>query len=528
MEGPHHIWGTWWLIGRGPSIAVTRVRLHALAIVSFLAGEWSRYVWGWRAAGLVAASLAVPVLAWSAWRRALRPMFVMAASLASGILVGAAWAAWQPARPSAPPGARDVIAGQVQSVKVIHRRSEIVLAVRREGEDAHPCHYQALVFVERGARIDAGEWVEADGTFVASDRAPTAMDILSPLYLFDGRVRVLDRPQRFGQRVTAYMAARMEDVAPAGEREAILVALSMVFGNTPGSLPQGVSSDFLAAGVTHLLVASGSNVGFALDLAAIPWQTLFGRACTRRRRLVYGVYALCAVWGFALLCGFQLAIFRAACGATYSIAAGMCGRRVHGYTVLWSSAWMAGVLDPADLLAPSMLMSLYASFAVCEAHALWHRIGFGRWVGREKARTSPFERARRMAASLARAFIAAAIIDAYMVPVLWWLFRQWTPYGALSTAVLEPAVEVLMPLIVLWSFMASLVHAWPWPPIAWCAEAMSRVGGAAMSAVLDFVHFVASWHGSLRSLAPLSFAGACALVLVLVAVAHVRVPQRRG
>ena len=506
---------------------MTRTRLHACAIIAFLVGEWSRYVWGWRAVG-AAAAVAGLALGWFAWCRDRRSICVTAASLACGIVAGTVWAAWQPAHPSAPPGARDVIAGEVQSVKVTHRRTEIILAVRREGEGAHPCHYQALVFVERGPRVDAGQWVEADGAFVASDRAPTAMDILSPLELFDGRIRVLHRAPSLGERVTSWMAARMEDVSPADEREPIHLALSMVFGDAQGSLPQGVSSDFLAAGVTHLLVASGSNVGFALDMAAIPWQRLFGRACSRQRRLVYGAYALCVVWGFALVCGFQLAVFRAACGATYSIAAGMCGRRVHGYTVLWSSAWMAGVLDPADLLTPSMLLSFYAAFAVCEADALWHRTCSGRWARAEEARASAAHWVRRTGASLARAFILTAVVDAYMVPVLWWMFRQWTPYGALSTAILEPTVEVLMPVIVLWSLMAGVAHAWPWPPIAWCAEGMSRVGCAAMSAVLWFVHLVASWHGSLRSLAPVPFAGACALVLGLVAVAHARVPQRRG
>jgi len=507
---------------------VTRTRLHAWAIVAFLAGEWSRYVWGWRAVGAAAATVAVLAVGCLVWYRDRRSLLVTAASLACGIVVGTVWAARQPAHPSAPPGVRDVIAGEVQSVKVSHRRTEIMVAVRREGEDAHRCHYQALVFVERGPRVDAGQWVEADGAFVASDRAPTAMDIMSPLELFDGRVRVLHRAPSLGERVTSWMASGMEDVSPADEREPIHLALSMVFGDTQGDLPQGVSSDFLAAGVTHLLVASGSNVGFALDMAAIPWQHLFGRACSRQRRVAYGIYALCVVWGFALVCGFQLAVLRAACGATYSIAAGICGRRVHGYTVLWSSAWMAGVLDPGDLLTPSMLLSFYAAFAVCEAGALWHRTRTGRWERAVEARACVTHRVRRMGASLARAFIITAVVDAYMVPVLWWMFQQWTPYGALSTAILEPTVEVLMPVIVLWSLMAGIAHAWPWPPITWCADGMSRLGCAAMSAVLWFVHCVASWHGSLRSLVPVSFAGACALVLGLVAVAHARVPQRHG
>ncbi|AEJ44032.1 ComEC/Rec2 family competence protein [Alicyclobacillus acidocaldarius] len=507
---------------------MTRTRLHACAIIAFLTSEWSRYVWGWRAAGTAAGVAMALALFCLAWQRDRRLLAVPAASLALGLVVGSLWAAWRPAHPSAPPGARDVIAGEVQSVKVTHHRTAIMLAVRREGVGAHPCHYQALVFVERGPHVDAGQWVEAQGVFIASDRTPTAMDCLSPLELFDGRVRVLHRGPSLGERVISWMATGMQDVASCDERGPIHVALSMIFGDAQGSLPQGVSSDFLAAGVTHLLVASGSNVGFALDMAAIPWQRWFGRACSRQRRLVYGVYALSVVWGFALVCGFQLAVLRAACGASYSIAAGVCGRRVHGYTVLWSSAWMAGLLDPGDLLAPSMLLSFYAAFAVCEAGTLWHQLCSRRRTFADEARASLAHRVRRRGASLARAFLVTAVVDAYMVPVLWWMFRQWTPYGALSTAILEPTVEVLMPVIVLWGVMAGVAHAWPWPPMLWCAEGLSRLGCVAMSAVMWFVHFVASWHGSLRSLEPVSFAGACALVLALVAVAHVRLPQRRG
>nr|WP_230088150.1 ComEC/Rec2 family competence protein [Alicyclobacillus mali (ex Roth et al. 2021)] len=502
--------------------------MHACAIIAFLASEWSRYVWGWRAAGTAAAVAMALALVGFVWCRDRRLLLVVAASLATGVVAGSVWAAWRPAHPAVPPGARDVIAGEVQSVKETHGRKEIMLAVRGEGEDAHPCHYEALVFVERGPHVDAGQWVEADGTFVASNRVPTAMDILSPLELFDGRVRVLHRAASVGERVTSFMASGMEDGAQEENREFVQLALSMIFGDAQGNLPQNVSADFLAAGVTHLLVASGSNVGFALDMAAIPWHHLFGRARMRKKRLAYGAYALGVIWGFALICGFQLAVLRAACGATYSVAAGMCGRRVSGYTVLWSSAGMAGVLDPADLLTPSMLLSFYAAFAVCEADSLWRRTTADRAERSNDRRTFSASAVRRVGASLVRAFLVTAVVDAYMVPVLWWMFRQWTPYGALSTAILEPTIELLMPLIVLWGLTAGVAHALPWPPIAWCAQVLSRLGCASMFAVVWFVHRVASWHGSLRSLAPASFASACALVFALVAVAHVRMPRRHG
>ena len=334
---------------------MTRTRLHAWVVFAFLAAEWSRYVCGWRAASIVlvgAASVAAVVCL--VRHRHGRSFAVILVSLVSGLAAGTAWALWQPAHPSVAPGERDTILGEVQSVKVAHGRTEVMVAVRREGRDAHQCHYQALVFAERGDRAEVGQWVEAEGIFVVSDRPQTAMDVMSPLYLFDGRVRTLDVPPDLGERVTSWMASSMQDVSPAGHREAVDLALSMVFGATQGSLPQTVSSDFLAAGVTHLLVASGSNVGFALDMAAVPWQRLFGRAFSGRRRVAYGMYALCVIWGFALLCGFQLAVLRAACGASYLVLASMCGRRVQSYTVLWSSAFVAGVVDPGDLLTPTL------------------------------------------------------------------------------------------------------------------------------------------------------------------------------
>ncbi len=459
------------------------------------------------------------------FRRDSRLLSVTAASLGCGLATGTLWAMFQPAHPSAPPGVRAVIAGKVQSVKSVRGRTEIMLAVRRDGRDGHPCHYEAMVFVEGSSHVEAGQWLEASGTFVVADRAPSALDVLSPLQRFEGRVRALDVPPDVGERITSWMDSSMERMSDARGGELIHLALSMVFGDTQGDLPSSVSSDFLAAGVTHLLVASGSNVGFALDMAAIPWGALLGRAWKRGRRAAYGVYALCVVWGFALLCGLQLAVLRAACGASYAIAASMCGRRVHGYTVLWASAGMAGVLDPGDLLTPSMLLSFYAAFAVCEAEALWRRMHPKRMdEGRESSSRSWLVRAGM---PLVRGLVTTAVVDAYMVPVLWWMFRQWTPYAAISTAILEPSVEMLLPVLVLWSVSAAMARAWPVAFLIWCAHGMSDVGCGAMSAVLWFVHRVASWRGSLQSLAPLSLEGACAMVSGLVLIAHARVPSRR-
>ena len=135
---------------------------------------------------------------------------------------------------------------------------------------------------------------------------------------------------------------------------------AMVFGEGGLSrpLPRPLRDDFRAAGLSHVLVASGTQVTFIAAALILGLQALGAR----RAALVVGV--LPGVLAYALLAGTAPSIWRATAGGVLVAVALASGREIDGLS-LWGAALLALVaLDPALAWNLSLQLTFAATWGL--------------------------------------------------------------------------------------------------------------------------------------------------------------------
>ena len=106
-----------------------------------------------------------------------------------------------------------------------------------------------------------------------------------------------------------------------------------------GQMPPGVVEDFRATGTSHLLAISGLHVGVLLVLTMAAADKLLGR-----RRQLYLLFPLAAIWFYALVSGLPVSVVRAAImGTAYLAALGLGRPRSALPALAFSAAVMVGV-----------------------------------------------------------------------------------------------------------------------------------------------------------------------------------------
>ncbi len=135
---------------------------------------------------------------------------------------------------------------------------------------------------------------------------------------------------------------------------------AMVFGEGGLSrpLPRELRDDFRAAGLSHVLVASGTQVTFIAAALILGLQALGAR----RTWLVLGV--LPGLLAYALLAGTAPSIWRATAGGVLVALALASGREIDGLS-LWGAALLALVaLDPALAWSLSLQLTFAATWGL--------------------------------------------------------------------------------------------------------------------------------------------------------------------
>ncbi|MBK8871527.1 MAG: ComEC/Rec2 family competence protein [Elusimicrobia bacterium] len=276
----------------------------------------------------------------------------------------------------------------------------------------------------------------------------------------------------------------------------------VLLGDRPRGL-ETLADDFRRSGLYHLLVASGSNVGFAVGV----WW-VFSRWVMwwPRRAALVGVPA--AAFLYAAMAGGDPPVLRAAVMASFLAMGALFRRWDRPEQSLFFSAGLLLVLDPTRLFQAGFQMSYVATWAIVTV-----------WRGRRSSdegdrsfvggRTLLF-RAVRYVKELLTTSLAAQLA---LAPLLLYYFGtfSWVGIGANMVAV---------PLsgICLWSgaVLAFLDGAWPWAasiwavPTEWIAQAL--MGWARLWAKIP----CAQLHGSIRGAQTVAlFAGIVAVFMAL-------------
>ena len=181
---------------------------------------------------------------------------------------------------------------------------------------------------------------------------------INPLARFvdEARTAILNRYERgFRGDDSAHSLAKRPF---PGAMAALTTAMVFGEGGLVSPLPRQLRDDFRAAGLSHVLVASGTQVAaiavFLLCIARLGWLRGAGLALL----VVPGVLV------YALVAGGAPSIWRASAGAILLVVALVCGRQVDGLS-LWGAAMGTFLLvDPALAWSLSFQLTFAATWGL--------------------------------------------------------------------------------------------------------------------------------------------------------------------
>ncbi len=142
--------------------------------------------------------------------------------------------------------------------------------------------------------------------------------------------------------------------APLSEDHQALFS-GFVLGDATGQTPEQ-RADFRAAGLTHLLVASGANVAFVLYLAA----PVLGRTGSRTRWVL--TVGLCGL--YALVTGLEPSVLRAAAMVVVAASAAGIGRPARSWRTLAYAVTVLVLADPFLVHSAAFGLSVGASAGI--------------------------------------------------------------------------------------------------------------------------------------------------------------------
>lgn len=223
------------------------------------------------------------------------------------------------------------------------------------------------------------------------------------------------------------------------ERAALLAGIAL---GDAGALSNELAKAVRDAGATHLLVASGSNIGFAAAAAA-----LLGLAAGLRPR-PRAVLTLGVAGFYTLMAGADPPCVRAWVMLAAAIGARSLGREITASTALIFAAAVMLVVDPASALSPSAIMSVGACAAII-------------WAGGAAEQAAPAGWPWLARSALALFLISIAIAVA-LWPLWVYVFGRASLVGPLANVILVPlSGPLLAGGFVLWATDAWLPAAAP-------------------------------------------------------------------
>ena len=244
--------------------------------------------------------------------------------------------------------------------------------------------------------------------------------------------------------------------ALAGSTERVVAEPAAAFGEAVllgmrDGLPDSLVDDFRSTGASHLLAISGLHVGMALVMATALSVLVFGR-----RRGLYLLIPLGAIWLYALLSGASPSAVRATAMGTAYLLAVAVGRPRSLIPALALAALVMTAIDPGILFSISFQLSFAAM------------LGISVYVGRvhEMLVPQPGAGGLRSAAVGAIGVSVAAILST--APLVAFHFGQLPLVGLPTTLLVLPAVPFALAFHTAAAFVG-LVSDFVALPFGWLA-----------------------------------------------------------
>ncbi|MBN2082752.1 ComEC family competence protein [bacterium] len=198
------------------------------------------------------------------------------------------------------------------------------------------------------------------------------------------------------------------------------LAVSVVYGDKITDLPEEMEERFRRAGLTHILVASGTQVSLLIVLLALLCWRLPDDFTWRGLLLNLLQFAVTfgVVFIYAAVTGLETSILRALVMGVLVMAGRLAYRQVDGLTTLAQSGLILLVVSPLQLLAPGFQLSFIATFGLIYLAGVGfplaaHLTGWRRWTAQTLITTGG-----------AQLFVAPVLAAHFHQLSLWGLFSN--------------------------------------------------------------------------------------------------------
>lgn len=217
--------------------------------------------------------------------------------------------------------------------------------------------------------------------------------------------------------------------------------LAGVFIGEKRSVDENLKQDFQKSGAMHLLVASGSNVGFIVVIvyAICAWLKM--------RRFTSGLVALLVSGFYVAASGLDTPLVRAYIMFAVGLIAFMSRRESGGFHSLVLAAFIILCASPRALFDVGFQMSFLAAYGLVVGIALWNdRIRRISDVFFNLRKTSAGERRANLAYKILSLGAVSIFAQLFIYPLMAVYFHQISLISVFSNIILVPASGIAMTL----------------------------------------------------------------------------------
>jgi len=284
--------------------------------------------------------------------------------------------------------------------------------------------------------------------------------------LLEGRggVGLLRLVYRVRQGLRAAVARTLPD-PEAG----LLTGILLGIGHT---LPDELDEAFRAAGLSHIMVISGYNIGLVAVAVLL---------VTRRRLGIWLGLALslAGIALYTLFVGPSAPVLRATLMACLLAGARFAGRKSHALTTLAASSLIMTAINPHYLWSVSYQLSFAATLGLVVVEPV-----LTRRLQARLARDGDLQQAAHWSALARDVLLVTLAAQLATLPVLWTQFGELSLVAPLANALVLPAQPAIMLLGAistllgaLWTPLGQTAGWLVWPLLRYCTWVVEGLGG---------------------------------------------------
>ncbi len=235
---------------------------------------------------------------------------------------------------------------------------------------------------------------------------------------------------RWGAVLRHRLVSRIQQALPNPHASVIA---AIILGDSGISIPHEIERQFKRAGLTHLLVVSGSQVSLVLGLGI---GALVGLRVNRGWQLTLGTILNLVVYGVS---GGGVSILRAVIMSQVMITGRWIRQSTNPLELLWLTVGVMGWIDPTTIVHPGTLLSFAATIGLAIGVPQVASMLPDTWSDRVKTTVS-----------------VAVVPTMVTTPIVATLSHTASPVGILANLVAIPLVEVSVIVGLISTLVASI------------------------------------------------------------------------